>query len=304
MTALALGVERPHVVVLSTTAARTEGFGQMLEDHAAVVIDTTDVDEASSAIDRFRPALVVVSSEGPEVSALQVVARVDRTRTTVVWLVEPVSRPIVMPRGFAVDAVWEFPMLPETLEATLSELVSSRFYSPWVESRLAAWATYALREGFSAPVIEGACFRKTTRSLLEVVSALIPFAGLAASGRMIVSASARVLDAMFREVLGDPPADGDRHLYGLAGELANLALGRAQRDLRSERADFALGHPMLVSGDHFRLRYLTDRPSLVYRAQLAEGPVFFELCIDRSPERLGESFVEDDDASGHDIVFL
>ncbi|TPV95050.1 MAG: chemotaxis protein CheX [Myxococcales bacterium FL481] len=291
------------VLLLVDEAQAAAPLRDTLASHADVVMVTDDVDEGMLLAQRSAVRLLVISDAVPESISYPVVAALNRSRSSVVWLADALSRPISLPASFTADWVWEYPTLPEALDAAIGELTRPRFYSPWVESRLAAWSTYALLRGFDVTVRRGYHVRKTTRGLLELVSALIPFAGLAVSGRLIVSASEMVLAAICRASLGEEASDDDRQLYGLAGELANLTLGRAQRDLRSQSADFALGHPMLVSGEHFRLRYLSDRPSLVYCAEVDAGPVYFELCTDRSPERLGEGFTDGED-EGDDIVFL
>ena len=297
---------RSHATVLVFGDAKEHGgtMRELLESLSCVVVASDSLHEALASVRRLGLAMLVVSPAAQLDDVRTLVEAIDRSVTLVVWTVDAQLRPVCLPPGLEPDLVWEFPMLADTLEATLDELRTARYYPQWLESRLGMWAKSALCSGFGANVEGGFCFRKTTRGLLEVVSALIPFAGLNASGRMIVSAAPGVLEAVFSQALGGVDEPGDRHLYGLAGELANLALGRAQRDFRSLKADFALGHPMLVSGGHFRLRYLTDRPSLVYRAQVADGPVFFELCIDRSPEIYTPDFDGSEDAETDDIVFL
>jgi CheY-specific phosphatase CheX len=208
-------------------------------------------------------------------------------------------------KGAQPDAILNVPFSADEFHREATRLLCEHFYAPDLVQELSDTVVQGLAQSFNTDVEPQAPFLKGTRVLGGDMSALLYFYGPGIEGHLIVSSSAEYFCQLRRRTVPGAETVNLVEAGDVAGELANVLLGRFNVHLRARVANhFAMGTPVLLQGSNLVLRRMGGSPALGIDFEGPQGKIFVEFCFDSFNPGEFDPKREPDVVPSGDIIFL
>jgi chemotaxis protein CheX len=112
-----------------------------------------------------------------------------------------------------------------------------------------------------------------------VISGTIGFSGPKLSGSLILSFDEPSILAMISRMLMDDFKQVSGEVSDAVGEMTNIILGAAKRDLASVGYLFDMAQPIVVCGTNLTLNQVSNNPVICIPFRTAEGQFRIELSV-------------------------
>jgi CheY-specific phosphatase CheX len=266
-----------------TFGRRVNALRDELEALGTSVVDHEDPTALLDAVDARREvSVLVMSSDVGRGDAARVLRAVkDRYATLpVIWLGEQLGGAPLEDFRSSPDALLHEPVSASAVERTIRELLGRR-HTETVATLLVNVLEAALKDTYPMEAGAPAVLVNATHRLVGEINTIVAFCGSGISGCLLVSADEATLADIRGRVLPDTPRATRRQAEDLAGEIANLAVGKLKFALDQLDVVCEIGTPLLVGAAGTILRRTNAQPALVVEFECEEGVVRGELTIDR-----------------------
>ena len=272
-----------HILLIEPDGGRLSELGPPLEELGFVVISSASVGDSMKIVGES-PLLSLVAIDdaiGADRGA-EVVATVKKAHPDlpVLWVSSKPASTRLSHSEYAPDILLRHPVDAETLGADAERLLLQHIYPASLTELLADSCVSVMKEAYQTTLSLAATHIRANRNALGEVTAILPFVGRHISGRIVVGGSIEHFFAIRTRMFG-PERTHERHeAEDLAGEFANLVVGRMKAYFVKERLDFELGTPMLIAGADVTVRYRASRPALVLTLTEDAGKLYVAFCFD------------------------
>lgn len=238
-----------------------------VSDDTFEVIEVSDTLAASALLSSSSNACAWVVHESMEAEeAAELFANVDSQGVGMPLLYVTKEGGILSGFGTVLpDVVLDAPLDPADLVRNISGLLSRDVFSRTLLDVITDNVTRTISDSFIPDASVDKIWFRAGHAPMHLVNATIPFCGPAVSGRISVSTSTDTLKSVYARLVPDTPEVVHRVLEDLVGEMANQILGGLKRGMSAGGIDFALGVPMMYTGDKCPVRYRTRNGSTLLR---------------------------------------
>lgn len=254
-----------------------------LEALGTTVVSSDEPAAFLDAVDNRRDvSVVLVSSDVGRDQATRVLAAVKQRYATlpVIWLGEQLGGAPLGDFRTIPDALLHEPVSADTVQHTIGELLHRR-HTETVAGLLVSVLQAALHDTYPIETEPPHVVVNATHRLVGEINTIVAFCGGGMSGCLLISADEKTLADVHARVLPGSPRASRMQAEDLAGEIANLAVGKLKFALDGLGVVCEIGTPLLVGTAGMILRRTNGQPSLVAEFVCREGVIRGELTIDR-----------------------
>lgn len=296
-------ITTPSALVILTLGTRAAGLKDPLTALGATVAcaaTTTDFLHAIEAHTEIT-ALLISGDIGRDEAHSVLKAVKDRYAVVpTIWLGDPLAGAPLGDFRSSPDAVLHDPAPAEAVVDVIRALFQ-KAHTDTVASLFVRGMQGALQRGYDV-VAEASPVRvNAIHRLVLDVNTIVAFCGAGVSGKLLVSADEGTLLNIYRRATGKTAHVGRHEAEDLAGELANLAIGRVKLGFDQLGVECEIGTPLLVGRAGMILRPTRGQPSLCATFVSPEGAIRGELTLDRCTDADLEKLSREPSAEAHDI---
>jgi CheY-specific phosphatase CheX len=266
-----------------TLGRRMGGLGGELAALGNIVLSSDEPAALLNAMDTRRDvSVVLVSSDVGQDQAAHVLSAVKQRYATlpVIWLGSELGGAPLGDFRAIPDALLHEPVSTDAILHTITELLHRR-HTETVSRLLVSVVEQALRDTYAIETESPVVVVNATHRLVGEINSIVAFCGGGMSGCLLLSADESTLAGIHARVLPNAPPASRMQAEDLAGEIANLAVGKLKFALDQLGVACEIGTPLLVGSAGMILRRTNAQPSLVAEFNCREGIVRGELMIDR-----------------------
>jgi chemotaxis protein CheX len=272
-----------HALLVEPKDGKLSGIAPVLRTFGFELVSVADVSAARAivATSRLLSLVAIDCAIGEEAgAALLKHIKDEHSELPVVWVGTRSSPAPVSESGHAPDIFIQHPADPALLREDVEHLLWQHAYPQPLRDHLERCCRDAMRRSYTVELTLAGTYLRANRSALGGVTAILPFVGRRLSGRLLVGTERSVLAAIRRRALVPTPPATDAEIDDMAGEFANVVVGRVKEHFVLQGLDFVVGTPVVVSGEGNTLSYRGSRPTLVQTFRSEVGDVRVALCFD------------------------
>ena len=301
----------PHsAFVVLTYGARATRMSDALEALGSAVVRADDASALLLALDTLPEVTALLISGDVGREAAHAVLKAVRDRYAVVptiWLGDPLGGAPLSDFRSSPDAVLHDPASAEDVTDVIAALLQ-KLHTDAIATLFVRSMQDALSRSYDVATEPSPVTVNAIHRLVMDVNTIVAFCGAGVSGKLLVSADESTLLNIYRRVMGPTAGAGRNQAEDLAGEIANLAVGRVKFAFDQLGVECEIGTPLLVGRSGMILRPTRGQPSLCASFASSEGTIRGELTIDRCTdadlEKLSRELLEVAQERSSDICFL
>jgi chemotaxis protein CheX len=271
-----------YVLIVEPEEGKLSAIAPALKDLDFVVLRAATSSVAQELVSST-PLLSLVAIDGSigrdEGAELVSALKSEHQELPILWAAnQELNAPLSQSR-YLPDALVTPPFDAKDLHEVVQRLLMAHLYPEPVVAALVQASIGSLAEAYHAKLQVAGMHMRANRHPLAEVNAILPFVGKHICGRAVVGATAADLLRIRANVV-DAPNATVADAEDLAGEIANLVVGRAKAYFSLCDLGFELGTPILLTGKNVSLRYRASRPALVLELSNDDSSLLMSFCFD------------------------